>query len=256
MKTLIAIIVLVVIAISAALYSTSISKESELTLENIPADSTEEGSGNRIDPRNSGELNNPINIDISKLKVATFAGKLDEVNTGCFADGECYVVVGGKKVTVLMGWSREVVGAIIGAGSIGDLEYFLDEQVEVYAQELSNGDFTLYDNDSFYIKVLNGGSVNVEFGQSVTVSGLSIKFDSILEDSRCPIDVNCIQAGTVRVQTELGIEGVSYDQAFTLAQAVLVAGKEITLVQVEPYIQSDAETTDSDYRLTFKVINR
>jgi hypothetical protein len=256
MKTLIAIIVLVVIAIAAALYGTTLNESTNQTSENSPGNLTEEGIGNRIDPRNSGEVNNPINIDISKLKVATFAGKLEEVNTGCFADGECYVVVGGKKVTVLMGWSREIVGTIIGAGSIGDLEYFLDEQVEVYAQELSSGDFTLYDNDSFYIKVLNGGSVNVEFRQSTTVSGLSIKFISILEDSRCPIDVNCIQAGTVRVQTELVSEDVSYEQAFTLGQAVLVTGKEITLVQVEPYIQSDVATTDSSYRLTFKVINK
>jgi hypothetical protein len=256
MKTLIAIIVLVIIAMSAALYGANLNKPTDLTLENLPLNVTESGSGNRIDPRNSGEVNTPANIDISELKVATFAGKLEEVNTGCFADGECYVVVGGKKVTVLMGWSRDTVGSIMGVNGIGDLENFLSEQVEVYAQELNNGDFTLYGNEGFYVKVLNGGSVNVDYGQTVTYSGLSIKFASILEDSRCPIDVNCIQAGTVRVETELTSESVSYEKAFTLGEAVLVAGRRITLVQVEPYMQTGIEITDKEYRLTFKIMNK
>lgn len=256
MKTLIAIIVLVIIAIAAALYGANLNKQTNLTPENLPSNVTEAGNGNRIDQERSGALNIPTNIDISRLKVGTFAGELEEVNTGCFSDGECYVMVSGKKVTVLMGWSRDTVGAVIGAGGIGDLENFLNEQVEVYAQELINGDFTLYGNEGFHVKILNGGSVNVEFGQSVNFSSLSIKFTSILEDSRCPVDVNCIQAGTVRVQTELTSEAVSYEQTFTLGKAVSVAGREITLVQVEPYMQTDVETTDKDYRLTFKVINK
>lgn len=88
-----------------------------------------------------------------KLKVANFSGKLEKVNTGCFVDGECYVVVDGKHITVIMGWSRETVGSVIGVKDFGDLENHIGEQVEVYAQDKSNGTYTLYGSEGFYLKV-------------------------------------------------------------------------------------------------------
>lgn len=88
-----------------------------------------------------------------KLKVGNFTGKLEQVNTGCFADGECYVVVDKKHVTVLMGWSRDTVGSIQGAESIGDLEKFIGKDVEVYAKDKGDGTYTLYGSEGFYVKV-------------------------------------------------------------------------------------------------------
>lgn len=88
-----------------------------------------------------------------KLKAANFSGTLEEVNTGCFADGECFVTVDGQHVTVLMGWSRDTVGTIIGAPSIGDLESMIGSTIEVYAQDTSDGKYTLYGSENFYIKV-------------------------------------------------------------------------------------------------------
>ncbi len=90
-----------------------------------------------------------------KIKADTFTGKLEEVNTGCFSDGECYVTVSGKHVTVIMGWSQETVGTIIGSPSIGDLESMIGKDIEVYAQELTDGTYTLYGSEGFYVKVLN-----------------------------------------------------------------------------------------------------
>lgn len=82
----------------------------------------------------------------------TFTGTLEEVNTGCFADGECFVVVDGKHVTVLMGWSKDLVGNVLGAEGIGALENHIGSEVEVYAHN-NNGAYTLYGSDDFYVKV-------------------------------------------------------------------------------------------------------
>jgi hypothetical protein len=90
----------------------------------------------------------------SKLKADTFVGKLEEVNTGCFADGECYVVVDGKHVTTIMGWSQETVGTIQGVEGFGDLENHIGEDVEVYAQDTGDGKYTLYGSEGFYVKLL------------------------------------------------------------------------------------------------------
>ena len=83
----------------------------------------------------------------------TFSGKLEEVNTGCFADGECYIVVSGKHVTVLMGWSQATVGHIMGAESFGDLEARIGSSVEVYAAKTSDGAYTLYGSEDYYVNV-------------------------------------------------------------------------------------------------------
>ncbi|MFZ2522409.1 MAG: hypothetical protein WAX44_00530 [Minisyncoccia bacterium] len=83
-----------------------------------------------------------------------FIAKLEKVDTGCFADGECFVEVGGKHVTVLIGWSRDVVGQVLGVESFGDLEKHIGKNVEVYARMLSDGKYTLYGNQGYYVKVV------------------------------------------------------------------------------------------------------
>lgn len=83
-----------------------------------------------------------------------FTGKLEKVDTGCFADGECFVIVDGKHVTVIMGWSGETVGQVIGGdNSIGGLENFIGKDVEVYAKVKDSNNYTLYGDINYYIKV-------------------------------------------------------------------------------------------------------
>ena len=88
-----------------------------------------------------------------KLKAANFSGELEEVNTGCFADAECYVVVDGKHVTTTIGWSQATVGTIQGVPSFGDLESHIGSEVEVYAQDKGDGTYTLYGSEGFYVKL-------------------------------------------------------------------------------------------------------
>lgn len=104
----------------------------------------------------TGRVGNPSTptVPAGKLKADTFTGTLGKVDTGCFADGECYVEVDGKHVTALMGWSQNEVGSVIGVDGFGDLEKYIGKKVEVYAQDNSDGTYTLYGSEGFYIKVL------------------------------------------------------------------------------------------------------
>lgn len=103
---------------------------------------------------NTGQATTPSTTG-GKLKVETFTGTLQEVNTGCFSDGECYVVVNGRHITAILGRSQEMVGKVVGVDGFGDLERFIGKQVEVYAKD--NGDtLTLYGSEGFYIKVITG----------------------------------------------------------------------------------------------------
>lgn len=89
-----------------------------------------------------------------------FTGTLEAVNTGCFADGECFVVVGGKHVTAVRGWSQEVVGTVRGVEGFGDLTKHIGEQMDVYAYGAGDGVYTLYGNAALYI-ALSSSTVHV-----------------------------------------------------------------------------------------------
>lgn len=82
-----------------------------------------------------------------------FSGTLQKVDTGCFSDGECFVVVDGKHVTALRGWSQEVVGTVQGVDGFGDLAGHIGAQVEVFAFGAGDGVYTLYGNDKLYIRL-------------------------------------------------------------------------------------------------------
>lgn len=90
----------------------------------------------------------------ANLISTTFRGRLETVDTGCFADGECFVVVDGKHVTTLRGWTEDVVGTIEGVEGFGDLESHIGKQVEVRAAVLLDGTYTLYGDSLYYVKLV------------------------------------------------------------------------------------------------------
>ncbi len=56
---------------------------------------------------------------------------------------------------------------------------------------------------------LQAGEVRIPLGETATLDGLSITFDAVVSDSRCPSDVECIWAGEATVT--LRIDGTSSD---------------------------------------------
>ena len=92
---------------------------------------------------------------IGKLKVVNFTGILQEVNTGCFSDGECYVIVDGKHVTTAIGWSKVVVGDVLEGdtvSSISNLEKYIGKSVDVYAKDQGDGTYSLYGDQGFFVR--------------------------------------------------------------------------------------------------------
>jgi len=99
----------------------------------------------------------------------------------------------------------------------------------------------------------SGGTANgLRIGASATINGTTIGVLDLIEDSRCPADVQCIQAGTVRVRASID----TYDKpfTFTLGKAQVVGDATITLVSVIPAQKFSTQTVQSsDYRFTFTV---
>ena len=143
-KNIITLIVLLVLVGGVLWYTASHKSASLESTGDVAGDADRVGS-----PADSGTATD------GKLKVANFTGKLEKVDTGCFVDGECFVVVDGKHVTTTRGWSQETVGTIQGVESFGDLEKHIGENVEVYAKDNADGTYTLYGSEGFYVKLIS-----------------------------------------------------------------------------------------------------
>jgi hypothetical protein len=75
---------------------------------------------------------------------------------------------------------------------------------------------------------------------------------SLDEDSRCPVGVQCIWAGQVRVKVLVEPAGANYAVFATLGQPMGVDGGTLLLEQVTPQRASTAKTPPNHYRFTIR----
>ncbi len=94
-------------------------------------------------------------------------------------------------------------------------------------------------------------TLEVGIGQVITAHSVSITPLEVLEDSRCPADVQCIQAGTVRVRATVVSDAVTTTQTFILGTPVTLDGETITLAEVRPAKISTHTIQNSDYVFVF-----
>ncbi len=95
-------------------------------------------------------------------------------------------------------------------------------------------------------------------GLNKTGSGLDVKITplSIVEDSRCPSNVQCIQAGTVKVKALLVSGMGTSTEIFELGKPITTESETITLIEVTPVKISTSSIILSQYQFTFRVSKR
>ena len=100
------------------------------------------------------------------------------------------------------------------------------------------------------------GSVELPLKQMAQFDGVSITPLEILEDSRCPVDVQCIWAGTSKVllQTVSGL-GTSTD-TLALGDSLTTEAERITFLSIMPERVSTETAKEDEYLLTFEVVKR
>jgi hypothetical protein len=74
----------------------------------------------------------------------------------------------------------------------------------------------------------------VRLGQMAAVNGTRVRADRVIEDSRCPTDAQCVQAGRLIVQVT--VFGGGWSRQFDLqpGMPVHVADGNLTLVEATP----------------------
>lgn len=108
---------------------------------------------------------------------------------------------------------------------------------------------------------LPSGPVNARVvlapGEAADVPGaaIGVRFESVINDSRCPGDATCIQAGSATIRISVLPSGgglVSYDVTTSNAPA-RHADLTITLENLAPYPFVSRPTAPSDYRATLRI---
>lgn len=94
----------------------------------------------------------------------------------------------------------------------------------------------------------------VRVGQTIFVNGVSITLNRIVEDSRCPVDVWCIQAGWVKANVFLksDTDKETIDMQ-TGKSATSFDSFAVSLVDVKPNKIAAHQIKQEEYILTFKV---
>lgn len=96
--------------------------------------------------------------------------------------------------------------------------------------------------------------VTVGVGQTGRVGGLDITFNKFIQDSRCPIDVECIEAGAVNINVTLA-SGPHIETKNMPSDEVPYSFNEyqVSIANILPPRHSKEEIKPSDYKITFHV---
>jgi hypothetical protein len=92
----------------------------------------------------------------------------------------------------------------------------------------------------------------VRLGQTAFVDGPKVRADRIVEDSRCPVDTECVWAGRMILRTTVFGGGWSRQVDLELGKAVQVADGTLELVSATPPQRSGGGGRGSAYRFTFR----
>ena len=105
-----------------------------------------------------------------------------------------------------------------------------------------------------------GTPVTLKVGQTASFEGgaVELRFDSVSEDSRCPVDVQCIQAGWATLSTTLRTAGSSQPLEATGPgrPAATASGISVKVLSVEPALRSNVRIDRRGYVVGFEVTNR
>lgn len=103
-------------------------------------------------------------------------------------------------------------------------------------------------------------SVLIKKQKTIVKNKLAIKFVSLIEDSRCPTDVQCIQAGRAKIKIQLS-NSKGAGQTFEISlgeqpQTVSYNGYNIELTDLNPKPASNIRINRNGYTAIFSIFKQ
>jgi hypothetical protein len=110
----------------------------------------------------------------------------------------------------------------------------------------------------YFAKAQTNQTVKVQINQQKTVakSKLTIKFVSLVEDSRCPTDTKCVWAGNAKIKVKVssGKKSKTFELNTKLEPNIIMfAGYKIKLADLNPKPATNIRINRNGYTATFAV---
>ncbi|QZD87963.1 hypothetical protein [Qipengyuania psychrotolerans] len=93
----------------------------------------------------------------------------------------------------------------------------------------------------------------VPLGQPVALGDIEVTALEIVEDSRCPIDAQCVWAGRLIVKTRITSAGWRDTADITLGGEFGTHGHVVALTEVSPAKTAERELRPADYRFSYEL---
>lgn len=97
----------------------------------------------------------------------------------------------------------------------------------------------------------NDGIARTGLGERAYADGPYVTPLEVLEDSRCPSDVQCIWAGRLRISARIELGSRDETRELTQGEPVQLADGTLELFEVFPYPTTDQPVAAEDYRFGF-----
>lgn len=93
--------------------------------------------------------------------------------------------------------------------------------------------------------------VGTPLGTTLSIYDVSVTPIEVVEDSRCPAGVQCIQAGRIRVKTLISNGTKTVERIFQLEDPITFDNIAFTMTVVSPAKKADVQLKATDYRFVF-----
>jgi hypothetical protein len=93
----------------------------------------------------------------------------------------------------------------------------------------------------------------------ISADNISVTFQEVLEDSRCPVDVTCIWAGLAKVSLQVSVSGQEREISLSTSppeNSAVFENYTFWLISVRPAPRSDQNIDSSAYFVTVRVDKR
>jgi hypothetical protein len=108
-------------------------------------------------------------------------------------------------------------------------------------------------------------TVELCFNQTMTIPELktSLKFDRVLEESRCPLKVECIRQGRAIINLSLTSDAAKADRSLSFGEldathrdTASFGSLHLRLIDVVPHPVAGVKTPDQDYKIKVSVYKK
>lgn len=99
-----------------------------------------------------------------------------------------------------------------------------------------------------------GEEFELEFGNQITVpgEGIHLQFDDVLEDPRCPKDVNCVWAGNAKIAIQFNDHEATLNTHLEPKQTT-ISDFNIELISLSPHPVHQVDVEKEEYVAKFLI---